>query len=512
MLTRLRISGFKNLVDVDIAFGPFTCIAGPNATGKSNLFDAIHFLSLLASHPLLEAATAVREEGGKLADIRSLFHRSGDSLAPTMRFEAEMIVPRLGRDDLGQVAEATSTYLRYSLQLNYRENTKTNPNTVEITEETLAHIHKADAPSRLGFAHTPVWRNSVITGRRTAPYITTHGEGDGRLIRLHQDGRSGRPLERSARDLPRTVLSAVNAAESPTALLAKNEMSSWRRLQLEPSALRKPDEFTSPVHLGLDGAHAAATLHNMATAQPAIESDEGIYVRNEDLVYTELSNRLSELLDDVRRVEVHKDDQRELLTLQVRLLDGASHDARALSDGTLRFLALAVLEMEYDTAGLICLEEPENGIHPARVPAMLRLLEDIAADPNSSSNQNNPLRQVIVNTHSPVVVAHVPESSLLVSRLVNSPAPSGYGRTTFARFNYLSETWREELAKKEDRPANVMNVGSLMAYLNPTGVPNENAEISYIRSPRYNRNRRKGHDRRVAQRGDVQLMLPLATQ
>ncbi len=27
MLTRLRISGFKNLVDVDIRFGPFTCIA-----------------------------------------------------------------------------------------------------------------------------------------------------------------------------------------------------------------------------------------------------------------------------------------------------------------------------------------------------------------------------------------------------------------------------------------------------------------------------------------------------
>ena len=39
MLTRLKVSGFKNLVDVDIRFGPFTCIAGPNAVGKSNLFE-----------------------------------------------------------------------------------------------------------------------------------------------------------------------------------------------------------------------------------------------------------------------------------------------------------------------------------------------------------------------------------------------------------------------------------------------------------------------------------------
>ena len=49
MLTRLQVSGFKNLVDVDVRFGPFTCIAGANGTGKSNLFDAIQFMSRLAS-------------------------------------------------------------------------------------------------------------------------------------------------------------------------------------------------------------------------------------------------------------------------------------------------------------------------------------------------------------------------------------------------------------------------------------------------------------------------------
>ncbi|MBU4419712.1 MAG: AAA family ATPase, partial [Proteobacteria bacterium] len=43
MLTRLKISGFKNLVDVDVHFGPFNCITGVNGSGKSNLFDAIKF-------------------------------------------------------------------------------------------------------------------------------------------------------------------------------------------------------------------------------------------------------------------------------------------------------------------------------------------------------------------------------------------------------------------------------------------------------------------------------------
>ena len=62
MLTRLRVSGFKNLVDVEVRFGAFTCIAGANAVGKSNLFDAIQFLSLLADHKLDEAARSIRDE------------------------------------------------------------------------------------------------------------------------------------------------------------------------------------------------------------------------------------------------------------------------------------------------------------------------------------------------------------------------------------------------------------------------------------------------------------------
>ena len=41
MLTRFQVQGFKNLLDLDVRFGPFTCVAGRNAVGKSNLFDAI---------------------------------------------------------------------------------------------------------------------------------------------------------------------------------------------------------------------------------------------------------------------------------------------------------------------------------------------------------------------------------------------------------------------------------------------------------------------------------------
>src|SRR6202451_2262390 len=108
MLTRLRVSSFKNLVDVDISFGAFTCIAGVNGVGKSNLLDAVVFLSALADGPLLDAALSVRDQGAKTGDIRGLFHHVGDHFDEEMTFEAEMIIPETGTDDLGQRAQASA--------------------------------------------------------------------------------------------------------------------------------------------------------------------------------------------------------------------------------------------------------------------------------------------------------------------------------------------------------------------------------------------------------------------
>src|SRR5436190_8699556 len=120
MLTRLKVDGFKNLVNVDVRFGPFTCIAGANGVGKSNLFDAITFLSALADRPLMDAALLVRDEGRRTTDVRGLFFRTGPHYSEEMTFQAEMIVPAVGPDNLGQEATASSTFLRYTVRLAHR--------------------------------------------------------------------------------------------------------------------------------------------------------------------------------------------------------------------------------------------------------------------------------------------------------------------------------------------------------------------------------------------------------
>ena len=52
MITKLEIDGFKSFRDFSIEFSPFTVVAGKNASGKSNLFDALELLSRCATYDL----------------------------------------------------------------------------------------------------------------------------------------------------------------------------------------------------------------------------------------------------------------------------------------------------------------------------------------------------------------------------------------------------------------------------------------------------------------------------
>ena len=464
MLTRLKVDGFKNLVGVDVQFGPFTCIAGANGVGKSNLFDAIRFLSKLANWSLLEAALSVRDDSGRNMDVRGLFHRVGNSCAEKMSFEAEMIVPSEAVDDLGQEGKATTTFLRYTIELGLRKSTPQaqTANPLEILKEELVHILQSDAPKHLLFPHNAAqWRKNVVRGKRAGvAFISTASrerepaaETKARIIKLHQDGGGkGRAYERAASALPRSVLSSATAAESPTALCARREMQSWQLLQLEPAALRQPDDFAAPSQLQSSGRHLPANLYRLASHDDPTR------------VYCQLANRLSELIGSVRGIRVDRDEKRELSTVMMTSPDDTELPARALSDGTLRFLALSVLELDTQTPRLICLEEPENGIHPDRIPAMLRLLQDIATDPEQPSDETNPLRQVIVNTHSPSVVMAVPEESVLLAK-TEKDLQEGR-RFTKAVFACLPNNWRNKGEVKYP----VLGKGEMLSYLNPSAI------------------------------------------
>lgn len=491
MLTRLKVSGFKNLDQVDVHFGPFTCIAGPNGVGKSNLFDAIMFLSALADRPLMDAAQEVRGGDARRGDVASLFRRTGDQTTDRMDFEVELLIPPEGEDALGQPAAASMTFLRYQLGLRYRaDDAVRSMGTLEVVHESMVHINRSQAKAYLRFPHKKAWRDSVVQGRRTSPYISTDTENGVSIVALHADSQGGqgggRPRKVPAANLPRTMLSSVsNAAEHRTLVLAREEMVRWTQLQLEPSALRAPDGFTAPATIGPNGAHLPAALFSLARAadreQPGSSVD----------VYAQVANRLSELVENVRRITVDVDQRRQLLSIVMTDRHGTEHVASALSDGTLRFLALTVMEADPNSHRLLCLEEPENGMHPMRIPAVIRLLGDLAVDVDLPLDEDNPLRQVIINTHSPSVVACVDDSALLVAQEVRTS--QGDAEDSHFAIRHLSGTWRTSTEPAVTR-------GDLLAYLNPFSAITAESLSGRVGAT--------GATTTVMQRRDLQLHLP----
>lgn len=433
MLTRLKVSGFKNLVDTEIRFGPLTCIAGANGVGKSNIFDAIRFLSLLADHTFVEAAKKIR--GG--LDVAKLFTAGGND---EMVFECDIVIPKSGYDDFYQPTEASHTFLEYQLCIGLARD-KSGVERFELKNERLTYIAQGKTKKRLGFKPSDAWLDSVIQkSHRRASYIETYDSGNGKRIRLsadkmRDDNKSnrggGRPTNFLASSLPRTALSAAqNADETRTAVLVRKEMRSWRILQLEPSALRIPDELQAPTTLSVEGRHLPATLYRMKSAEDG------------DRVLPEISNKLAQLVEDVHTLRVERDEVRRLLHLVLTDTSGRDFSAASLSDGTLRFIALAVLERDPEATGVLCLEEPENGIHPERVGAMMSLLEDMATDISEAVDETNPLRQVIVSTHSPVVVAHVDPNSLVFADHRDDPTAEPGARKSLV-IRHVPDTWRE---------------------------------------------------------------------
>jgi predicted ATPase len=439
MLTRLRVKGFKSLEDVEVRFGPFTCIAGVNGVGKSNLFDAILFLKFLADLPIIDAAMKIRNDSNQRVSIASLFTRTANHHAQVMEFEADFLVDPKVVDDFGREAKPKVTFLTYKLTLRYIAPAGSVPEGIELAAESLTFIQKGVAKRELGFDSSKDFLASVYHGGSKIDFMYMDDEAIG-VVKIRQDQTNGPPMSVPIARAGRTVLSGINTIDRPTVLAARREMQSWVLLQLESSSLRKPDDFLAPSVVSATGEHLPAALGRL-------KKDE------------EVASRLANLLPDVASVSVDFDERRQLKTLYLETTSGIKHEARSLSDGTLRFLALSIIGVDTEHSGVICLEEPENGIHPARIPAIVELLNWMAVDVGSCVDSENPLRQIIVNTHSPLVIQRLQTEDIIVSQAYRRDG------ATLSTFSPLIGTWRARLVEESKSDVRPVAFGALLAYL-----------------------------------------------
>jgi predicted ATPase len=197
-----------------------------------------------------------------------------------------------------------------------------------------------------------------------------------------------------------TVLSAIGTTGESAVLYAlKREIESWRNLHLDPAVLRRPDSYGEPDRLGPDGAHLPNTLNRIARTTAGEDRPDG--------VLGDISADLASVIADVSGIRIDDDDRRRRREVEFRArADSGVVSARVASDGTLRAAALLAAAYDPTNSGLLCFEEPENGIYPERLVTLVRRLRSIVerALERRAAEPSAPIVQLLLSSHSPAML------------------------------------------------------------------------------------------------------------
>lgn len=141
LITRIEIDGFKSFRQFSLDLEPFQVIVGPNAAGKSNLLDALRFLSKVVTTDVLNAYQEMWASTGELFTILP-DRRTAD----LMSFALELLVEPEVKRPQGN-AEIPYTRLRYELTIRRTESAQEAGLTVE-NERLVGIEEKRDSWSR----------------------------------------------------------------------------------------------------------------------------------------------------------------------------------------------------------------------------------------------------------------------------------------------------------------------------------------------------------------------------
>ena len=392
MLTRVEIDGFKSFAGFTLDLQPLTAVVGPNASGKSNLFDALRFISLLAQ---LDVRTAMQDLRGQPEE---LFRKTPGGTERTMRFAVEVLLLRGGTDAFGSAYDTPAQRLRYELVLELASDLDGTPRGVYVRHESCRPLARAED-------RAIYLRNFKINyNSRISPFINTDDQSEAILVR--QDGRHkhGRPMRLSLKEASRSALSTITTSEFPHLYALKQLLSSLRFLEINPRAARGSNDLFEDRLLKSDASNLSAVLARLKEETASRERPAG--------VLSDIAADLSGLIPSVRELNVLEDASRRQYAFSLGFSGELTFSSRVISDGTLRLLALLTVLNDPQRQGTLCFEEPENGVHEGRIPLLIEYLRSsatISLDPEA------PSFQVLINTHSPKVMNALKDNEIVAA-------------------------------------------------------------------------------------------------
>jgi predicted ATPase len=463
MITQIEIDGFKTFKAFKVELAPFQVIVGPNGSGKSNLFDALQLVSqcMITGNDIYKAMQGIRGEAGEL------FTKYPDgSTSDTIRIAIETLIDRKAHFSDGREIDLKFARFRYELEIKLEKDGtyqqysgKHQLGIVPIESDNWCK--KYNIPS-----NNTILLNNTISGNfmKISPTIWQRLNTLSGLMKEVDKGVISLEELRSLKDAVELRYLCLD--------IVQEELLSLSFYHLNPEALRKRSSTSAPRYLAPDGSNLPATLARIKAEDP--------------LAFQFISHDITSLVSDVLSIDVEKYDAIGEYGIRVTTSDKRTFTAQALSDGTLRLLALATLRNDPQFRGTICIEEPENGVQPLYLNKFARLLHDMATDFADPERADEPLRQVIVTTHSPAFISQ-PEiiDHLLLATMPTRVSPKTQSLLNVTRMEPVITP--ETLAKMnldadEDQASKYYTIDIVRQYLDGDTLQQADERLKQARS------------------------------
>lgn len=327
MITELRLENWKSFGEATLYIDPLSILIGTNASGKSNVLDALQFLHLVSlGESFTNAVRGIRgsfdwmeKKGCDFFDIKVVISQSIDKYTYHLRCSVK-------EDDCFSLLEEI-----------FSQN-----------DCVYSSVEKQDKSVLSLFAFA-----GMISNLR--PELEEEYEV------LYTIGRFSREIENELKKI--FILSVI-----PKSMTAYSSLSD---------------------NLEFDSSNIAGVLAALPSdKQKEVEDTITYYAsrlpeRDIHRVYAEKVGKLGK--DAMLYCDEKWGESGEIFTV----------DARAMSDGTLRFLAILTALLTLPEGSLLAIDEVDNGFHPSRAHLLLEALQTIGKQRNID---------VLVTTHNPALL------------------------------------------------------------------------------------------------------------
>ena len=344
---------FKGFKDVSIELlHPFTLLIGPNGSGKTNVIEAIELLSFIArGQPLYEIADVGRTETG--LQVRGGLQACG----------------RTSKDNFF-IGFSASVKLDGAFKpVAYRLKIGTKPHPQILKEELELH-------GRVIYETLP--KNPESASRDLAVKYDNFARGGKKPQTAASSERSVLSQYRDIAEKNRNLRQCLQLVH-----IIMDHLQASFVFDPNPKLMHGYERIGNNV-LSKDGANLSAVLHSLSTGDEAQQASLG-----------RLLSQISQLPDEpYEKFSFTKTDLGDVI-FGLCEKTGYTVDARSLSDGTLRTLAILTALETVQEGSHVIVEEFDNGLHPSRVSVLTSAIAE--------ATERRDLR-VLVTTHNPATM------------------------------------------------------------------------------------------------------------